>query len=132
MGGGDPAELRALPAVHELASKLDGAPPALAISAARQTIEQQRAAIRAGAPLADDLVAAARERLAHLDALSLRRVINATGVILHTNLGRAPLPAAAREAVTGLAGGLQQPGARASTPARAAVARSTSPRCFAS
>ncbi len=105
MGGGDPAELRALPAVHELASKLDGAPHALAISAARQTIEQQRAAIRTGAPLTDDLVAAARERLAHLDAPSLRRVINATGVILHTNLGRAPLPAAAREAVTRLAGG---------------------------
>ena len=99
MGGRDPAELRALPAVHELASKLDGAPHALAISAARQTIEQQRAAIRTGAPLTDDLVAAARERLAHLDAPSLRRVLNATGIVLHTNLGRAPLAPEARRAM---------------------------------
>ena len=42
---------------------------------------------------------ARRELLAELSAPSLRRVINATGVIVHTNLGRAPLPAAARDAV---------------------------------
>ena len=36
---------------------------------------------------------------------SLRRVVNATGVILHTGLGRAPLPQAAREAVEQVAGG---------------------------
>jgi L-seryl-tRNA(Ser) seleniumtransferase len=41
----------------------------------------------------------ARELLATLERPSLRRVINATGVILHTNLGRAPLAASAREAV---------------------------------
>ena len=48
---------------------------------------------------ARDLVARARELLAELERPSLRRVINATGVIVHTNLGRAPLPAAARDAV---------------------------------
>ena len=38
-------------------------------------------------------------------APSLRRVLNATGVIVHTNLGRAPLAAAAREAVARAAEG---------------------------
>ncbi|HEX3649283.1 MAG TPA: L-seryl-tRNA(Sec) selenium transferase [Pseudonocardiaceae bacterium] len=37
-------------------------------------------------------------------AASLHQVINATGVIVHTNLGRAPLSPAAREAVTAAAG----------------------------
>jgi len=41
-----------------------------------------------------------RERLRASDVPSLRPVINATGVVLHTNLGRAPLAAAAREAMT--------------------------------
>jgi L-seryl-tRNA(Ser) seleniumtransferase len=51
------------------------------------------------------LVARAREVLAELQQPSLRRVINATGVILHTNLGRAPLAASAREAVARAAEG---------------------------
>ena len=102
MGAGDsaaPGDLRAaLPAVHELASALD-APHALAVAAARRTIDEQRAAMLEGAGGSDDLVARARELLAELERPSLRRVINATGVIVHTNLGRAPLPAAARDAV---------------------------------
>jgi L-seryl-tRNA(Ser) seleniumtransferase len=51
------------------------------------------------------LDARAREVLVTLEQPSLRRVINATGVILHTNLGRAPLAASAREAVTRAAEG---------------------------
>ncbi len=47
------------------------------------------------APAAADLLDQARARLAVLNAPSLRPVINATGVILHTNLGRAPLSSAA-------------------------------------
>jgi L-seryl-tRNA(Ser) seleniumtransferase len=99
-----PATLRSLPAVHELAAALD-APHALAVAAARRAIDEQRAAIRAGTPADGDLLPRARELLAEMERGSLQRVLNATGVILHTNLGRAPLPAAAREAVARAAEG---------------------------
>jgi L-seryl-tRNA(Ser) seleniumtransferase len=108
MGAGDgaaprdlralPAVLRALPAVHELAAALE-APHALAVAAARRAIDEQRAAVTEGTGASPDLEARARQLLAELERPSLRRVINATGVIVHTNLGRAPLPNAAREAV---------------------------------
>ena len=65
--------------------------------------------MRAGAEDDPDLVARARERLARTQQPSLRRVLNATGVIVHTNLGRAPLAEAARDAVARAAAGLLQP-----------------------
>lgn len=102
MGGGDDAAklLRELPSVHELAAGLD-APHALAVSAARRAIDEQRSALLDGAaPGEIDLPGRARELLEALDQRSLRAVLNATGVIVHTNLGRAPLPAAARDALT--------------------------------
>ena len=46
----------------------------------------------------------ARERLADRDRPTLRRVLNATGVVLHTNLGRAPLSARAIDAIRDAAG----------------------------
>lgn len=105
MGAGSDAELRALPAVHELAAELD-APHGLAVAAARRAIEEQRSLIRNGdGRPARSLLQRARDHLAALESPSLRPVINATGVIVHTNLGRAPLPAAARAAVTGAADG---------------------------
>ncbi len=58
-----------------------------------------------GGEATPDLTARARELLAELEQPSLRHVINATGVIVHTNLGRAPLAAAAREAVARAAEG---------------------------
>ncbi|MGO9909112.1 MAG: L-seryl-tRNA(Sec) selenium transferase [Solirubrobacteraceae bacterium] len=107
MGAGDDAGaagLRSLPAVHELAARLE-APHALAVAAARLAIEECRTARLAGRPGSDNLAARAREMLAALERPSLQRVINATGVILHTNLGRAPLAASAREAVARAADG---------------------------
>lgn len=51
-----------------------------------------------------DYAQRARQRLARRDAPTLRRVLNATGVVLHTNLGRAPLSEAALAAIRDAAG----------------------------
>jgi L-seryl-tRNA(Ser) seleniumtransferase len=78
------------------------------VDALRAALDNAREAARAGrTPLPDEsrLLAAARLHLDAWFAPTLRPVINATGVILHTNLGRAPLSAAALEAMRSLGGG---------------------------
>jgi L-seryl-tRNA(Ser) seleniumtransferase len=80
-------ELRDLPSVDELAREA-GDP--LAVDAARAVIDRAREEIRAGAD-PGDLAARVREELADARRPRLRRVLNATGVVVHTNLGRAPL-----------------------------------------
>jgi L-seryl-tRNA(Ser) seleniumtransferase len=80
-------ELRDLPSVDELAREA-GDP--LAMDAARTVIDRAREEIRAGAD-PGDLVVRMREELADARRPRLRRVLNATGVVVHTNLGRAPL-----------------------------------------
>jgi L-seryl-tRNA(Ser) seleniumtransferase len=82
--------LRELPSVDRLAT-----------SVARAELAARREAVLGGAEDDADLVAAARERLRP----SLKRVINATGVVVHTNLGRAPLALAAQQAVARIAAG---------------------------
>src|SRR5260370_1146642 len=58
----------------------------------RRVLDEVRAAIRDGETSnADSIEARVERNLSRLEAPSLRRVINATGVVLHTNLGRAPL-----------------------------------------
>jgi L-seryl-tRNA(Ser) seleniumtransferase len=79
--------LRDLPSVDELARSSDDP---LAVDAARTVIAQAREEIRAGSD-PGDLGQRLAEELAAARAPHLRRVINATGVIAHTNLGRAPL-----------------------------------------
>jgi L-seryl-tRNA(Ser) seleniumtransferase len=105
---GDTAEnLRRLPSVERLAGRLPEAPHHLAVAAAREVIEAAREAVLAGEPAPDEeeLATATAARLARLTQPSLRRVINATGVVLHTNLGRAPLPPTAVEHLTAVAAG---------------------------
>ncbi|HZD86731.1 MAG TPA: L-seryl-tRNA(Sec) selenium transferase, partial [Gaiellaceae bacterium] len=80
-------ELRDLPSVDELAREV-GDP--LATDAARAVIERAREEIRAGAD-PGDLSARLHEELAEARRPQLQRVLNATGVVVHTNLGRAPL-----------------------------------------
>ena len=104
MGEGHVSELSELPAVHELAAALE-APHAVAVAAARRAIDEERARILAGQPAGRELAQRAAEILAELERPSPRRVLNATGVIVHTNLGRAPLAPAAREAVARVAEG---------------------------
>ncbi len=80
-------ELRDLPSVDELAR---GSDDPLAVDAARTVLARAREEIRAGAE-PGDLARRLREELTATRAPRLRRVLNATGVIVHTNLGRAPL-----------------------------------------
>jgi L-seryl-tRNA(Ser) seleniumtransferase len=91
--------LRALPSVERLAAALDAGAGPLAVAAARETIERRREELLAGAEGEADLLARARTALAVAARPSLRPVINATGVIVHTNLGRAPLAQPALEQV---------------------------------
>jgi L-seryl-tRNA(Ser) seleniumtransferase len=93
--------LRDLPSVDELARGVDDP---LAVEAARTVLARAREQIRTGED-PGDLAARLGAELASARAPRLRRVLNATGVIVHTNLGRAPLAAAALAHVTDAAGG---------------------------
>ena len=88
-------ELRDLPSVDELARCVDDA---LAVEAARAVLARAREEIRAGHD-PGDLEDRLRRELETARTPSLRRTLNATGVIVHTNLGRAPLADAALERV---------------------------------
>jgi L-seryl-tRNA(Ser) seleniumtransferase len=90
--------------MHEAAvlQLLDVAPRATVLAAVRESIEAARTR-RAGPP--EDWNEDIRERLARRTGPELRPVLNATGVVLHTNLGRAPLADAATRAMLQVAGG---------------------------
>jgi L-seryl-tRNA(Ser) seleniumtransferase len=93
--------LRDLPSVDELTRELHDP---RAAEVARTLLERARAEIGEGID-PGDLDARLRDALAAARARRLRRVINATGVIVHTNLGRAPLAEAALDHVRNVAGG---------------------------
>lgn len=80
-----------------------GLPRPVVLQAARAELEQVRAGLRAGTlervPALEALAQAVLRRAGALSAPRLRRVVNATGIVLHTNLGRAPLSSKALEAV---------------------------------
>jgi L-seryl-tRNA(Ser) seleniumtransferase len=97
--------LRDLPSVDRLLADevLATAPRPVATAAARRALERAREAIRAGDE-PGDVVELARAELERLAVPALRRVLNATGVIVHTNLGRAPLAPSALARVAEIGG----------------------------
>ena len=99
-------KLRDLPSVDELLrdERLSSEPRDLAVAAARAALDQARTEIEAGrAP--GSIVESVLAELGRVRSPSLRRVLNATGVLVHTNLGRAPLAASALERVVEVGGG---------------------------
>jgi len=107
------AALRSLPSVDQLVRRLAAEPVLAGLSRARLTAavretldaERRRVAQDAQAPADADTLAARAVALARqAGSFSLRPVINATGVVLHTNLGRALLSDLARERVAAVAG----------------------------
>ena len=89
--------LRDLPAVHEVLAQLGDAaarfPRAVVVDEIRRAVEECRAEILAGRVHGTPVEVRVTRALETLERPSLRRIINATGVVLHTNLGRAPLGA---------------------------------------
>ena len=105
---------RHLPAVDHLlrqpvvAQLVGDFPRGEVLRAVRQVIEQRRTALARGeSPPLDvpELALEIRGVLHDRARASLRRVINATGIVLHTGLGRAPLHESAVEAIAEVAGG---------------------------
>ena len=103
---------RVLPSVSALLefegvrSLLTGAPRALVVDAIRDVLaDARRDPARADARDAAAWATAIRGALERRQTPSLRPVLNATGVVLHTNLGRAPLAGAAIRAIAHVAAG---------------------------
>lgn len=97
--------LRSLPSIDSLLQGSDGLISAygrpLTLTALRTTLDEIRVDVRTGgeAPSNEQILARAETRLIAWTKPTLQPVINATGVILHTNLGRAPLSNAAIRAM---------------------------------
>ncbi len=107
-------DLSGLPSIERVRAALgDAHPHAVLVGVARRAVDAARQRIRAGeggagesgAVTEERVIAEARALLAAYDRSLLTPVINATGVLLHTNLGRAPLGPRQLEAVARIAGG---------------------------
>jgi L-seryl-tRNA(Ser) seleniumtransferase len=106
-GQGGESLLRALPKVDRIAAELsDLGPHAVVTDAARRAIDEARQRVLDGEEIGEtDVLDAARRILARRRRSLLRPVINATGVLIHTNLGRVPLGERQLRAVADIAGG---------------------------
>ncbi len=108
------AHLRHLPKVQTLLESqhaqalLADTPRSVVVNAVRVEVGALRQRVLAGdatPPFLDaDIFAAVSARLQAQDLRRLQRVVNATGIVIHTNMGRAPMADAAVEAVVAVAG----------------------------
>ena len=106
-------ELRRLPSVDQLVRavalrpELAGVPRARLTADVRKLLDGERRRVRAGGPVSDTQALTARvvAETRRAGVFSLRGVINATGVVLHTNLGRALLSPLAVEKLVAAAAG---------------------------
>ncbi len=103
----DPA-LRTLPSVDAVLRdpRVSVLPRTVALHTTRHVLAARRAALRSGAPVTGDVVEVVVTRTNRLMA-GLRPVFNATGVALHTNLGRAPWSPEAVDAAAAVARGCE-------------------------
>ncbi len=97
--------LRQLPAIRALEAEFGQATVVDALRTEADRVRQQLASGGRIDDVTDALVRAVPDRLRETAAPSLQHVVNATGVIIHTNLGRAPLSQRALDRVARLAGG---------------------------
>ena len=105
--------LRGLPKIDELLLDeqlvffMESTPRSVVVDAAREIIDELRREILSGeredTPEKDELIAEICDRITGKKKRNLRTLINATGVVLHTNLGRSNLCRAAVESVTAVA-----------------------------
>lgn len=105
--------LRGLPKIDELLLDeqlvffMKSTPRSVVVDAAREIIDELRREILSGeredSPEKDELIAEICDRITGKKKRNLRTLINATGVVLHTNLGRSNLCRAAVESVTAVA-----------------------------
>ena len=102
---GAPDARRRLPSVEVVRRTLDDLPHTLAVRCARDAVDAARDAMASGVDIdPESVLVDARRRADRAGRASLRPLINATGVLLHTNLGRAPLGEDAVQAVADVAG----------------------------
>lgn len=109
------SELRKLPAVDQLLEEGSGSAlleafgRGLTITAVREVLDELRQQLKSGkrqsVPDREDILGQVHRKLIAKTTPSLRSVINATGVILHTNLGRAPLSREALQIVMEVSAG---------------------------
>jgi L-seryl-tRNA(Ser) seleniumtransferase len=92
--------------VTKVLAELRGLPHGLAVAVARAVLDEARVRAEAGEAVVEEAVLAdAHRRAAEIGRSLLQPVINATGVLVHTNLGRAPLGPEALAAVAEVAAG---------------------------
>ncbi|MBD3367926.1 MAG: L-seryl-tRNA(Sec) selenium transferase [Candidatus Eisenbacteria bacterium] len=115
----EPVErLRAVPSVEGVLRKaddeglLDDLPRPLAARAVRRALDRERRRILSGMfvdvddeTLREDILERALETVRRAGSEGLVRVLNATGIVVHTNLGRAPLSSAAIDSIREIASG---------------------------